>query len=394
MDEDILLPEDEVKFDDTRPYHEVEMYKKMVRYQIGLLTRAIILNKFKDKIPPVNTLIKGSFPKKEEIKENYSTCTGNREIIFPIEEDVDYIFLGNFACYVMGCERRINVFKRGRIMFICSEQGNRYLDIRNYKSTYGEENMYGEKDTVLSYERFGDMLKELKEHLINTSQLVLIGHSNGMASSILTAFLICCMRNYEFYTRHSKSFDDRMLIFVKNLIQNEKEIYEALERITLYVVGSGGFPVLFESQEEFKDFYNEIKGRYVHIVDGKKDENGNILVDYYASPIASLINIKYGLYYNDDIVIPKNKYEGIQCFYGIIIDDINMNGWQKIDNIQRPYFVNTNTKEVTWTPVPLLLSTLENKYPELSFLDLDSKNSALIHMLSFYRDILSIYFFS
>jgi len=403
-DDNKLLPEDIISFDDTTPYHEVEMYKKMMRYHIGLITRAIAMNNF-DINHPINTTIRGSFPKIDEIQANYNSCDRDRQIEFPIVEDVEYIYLGKFDCYSVGCfpSKKIHVFKYENTLFICAEQGERYLDIYNYKKMRGEKNSYGEVDSVFSYGRFFDILIGIREHLNTSNQLVLIGHSNGMASSILTAFLLCCIKNKDFYNRNLQYFDHRMEGFLE-ILADFQDIYDSIKRITLFVAGTGGFPILFQSQKEFKDFYEELKGRYVHIVNGFMDK-GTIFSDFYASPLVSLINIKFGLYYHTkSIVFPITKYEGTQCFYDIVIDDINATDynyerkWKKIDKtndekIGRPIFYKEGELKHYYNPTPLFLSSVQEKYKNINFLK-NSVASHNLHQLSFYRDVLAIYFFS
>jgi len=87
-----LLQEEEISFYDTRLFHEIPMYKKIVCYFIGLMTRSMANNNNRI-IPSTFEKIKGSFPKHTEIGQDYQSCHGNKKIKFPIEEDVLYISL-------------------------------------------------------------------------------------------------------------------------------------------------------------------------------------------------------------------------------------------------------------------------------------------------------------
>ena len=394
-----LLPEDVIDFDDQRPYHQIDMYKKMVRYHIGLLTRSIAMNNH-NVVHPINTPIRGSFPKQNEIQADYKSCDGDHKINFPIAEDVEYKYLGAYECYFMSCDprRKIHAYRYQNTIFICAEQGERYLDIRNYKHTYDVDNYYGEKNTVMSYERLSTLLNGLKTELETAQQIVLIGHSNGMASAILTAFLFSCLKREDFFNANAKYFDRRSYIFLENIRLNEQTIHDAINRCTLYVVGTGGFPVLFESQEEFKNFFNEISGRYVHIVDGFEDPSTNkIYADFYASTIVSLVNIKFGLYFYtnvlDDKVKDMKKYNGTQCSYGVIIDDARTdNEWRKEYGPDgRPYFVHPQLQSVHALSPP---SRLNELHPRIEYLTKKHEHHVPLHSLAFYRDILAVYFFS
>lgn len=397
-----MLPEDVIEFDDLRPYHEIEMYKKMVRYQIGLLTRSIAMNNHGVHHPKYTT-IRGSFPKQHEIRDDYNSCDGDRKIAFPIEEDVEYTYLGEYDCYFMNCDplRKIHIYKHDTTIFICAEQGQRYLDLRNYKHTYNKPNPYGQTNTVISYEHLFGMLNGIKDDLSTSTQIVFIGHSNGMASSILTAFLFCCIKSRDLLDKYMSYFDQRTHSFLHNLILNEEGLYESIKRCTLYVVGTGGFPVLFESKQEFKDFFNEMKGRYVHIVDGYHEKGTQkILADYYASSIISLVNIKFGLYFYDednmeDKIKNEKKYNGTQCSYGIIIDDLRMDDAtyrKEYDRDFRPYFVDRHTGKSRWNLEPI--SMMSDEHPRVSYLTQKNIYHINLHSFGFYRDIISIYFFS
>lgn len=394
-----MIPEDEIDFEDIRPYHKVNMYKKMVRYYLGLMVRSL-----RTRIKPeVGSTIKGAFPKQDEIRESYGSCEEEkRSIHFPIEEDVEYTYLGSFSCYLFQCEERsrIHTYKLGKTVFVCGGEGARFIDIRNYKYTEDHPNTYGEKNKVISYVHLAQMLMGLKDYLYDVEQIVFMGHSNGMASSILTAFLFCCMKNKEFYLKNENSFDEHG----KKFIEDSKEIFkDILDKLTIYVVGTGGFPVLFETQSKFREFYDEIKGRYVHIVNGFLGDE-TIYADYYSSPILSLINMKFGLYYSTqtpDISFYYN-YNGTKCSYDkILIDDVNAGYegdnkiWKWVKNgDRRPEFENRITTEKAFIPDPLFAY----KHKDIKFLTADElkKNRFLerIHLLSSYRDSLTIYFFS
>jgi len=397
-----VIPESIViDYNDPTPFHEIPMYKKLVRYYIGLTTRTLSLNLHGLNGLKKNNIVKGSFPKNDETSLNtsYKSCDGKdyKSITYPIEEDVEFIYKGNYNCYIFGCSKTIHVYRYLNTLFICSGTGERYFDYHDFYNTYGQtDSNLGQN--VFSFDMFLEMLDGIKSDIIECNQICFFGHSAGMASSILSSFLLCCIKNNEFYEKNKSKFKDgkELTDFFKDMKTYFSDVCEAIRNITLFVCGTGGYPILFEDEDEFKLFFDEMKGRYVHIVDGYKKDDENIHVDYFSSPISSLINLKFGLYYIDDV--NDGKYEGNQCSYGVVFDNVIIENWIKTKQ-PNGYIYFIREKETTYLPNSLL--NIQNKMTKnkIIFVSDNPKEPEYdpkyinLHDFKMYRKILVIYFF-
>ena len=55
-------------------------------------------------------------------------------------------------------------------------------------------------------------------------------------------------------------------------------------RTKMFVCGTGGFPILFTTQQEFNNYYYYINTNYVHIVRGIREQTGRLIIDYISVP--------------------------------------------------------------------------------------------------------------
>lgn len=372
-----LIPEQVIRFDDQTPFHEIEMYKKLVKYYIGLITRSMAINDGSSRIH--GTQFTGSFPKQHEIDQTYGKCEGG-SIVFPIKEDILFEHVGTHVCYFLDCvnRRRIYSVKNNETLFILFDVGSRFTAANMYSTLYEEDSVIKHKEeNLIDYNNFEDMLLRIsrKDIVIETryqsdpeltprqievdygyqnkvSQLVLCGHSNGMGAATVTAYLLTCIQNNDYFLKNRDKLGDECVRFLHKMKQNQT-LVTFLTNVKLFVVGSGGSPVLFD-KGEFEEFYNLLDGRYVHIMSGFKPQTSqNISIDTYGISLYNMINIKYGLYFMSEIV--TQKYKGVQCFDKVVIND--------------------SAESITESII-----SIENK--------------DYIHSFKTYRNIISIYFFT
>lgn len=399
-----LLQEEEISFDDTRLFHDIPMYKKIVRYFIGLMTRSIANNNHGN-IPSTFEKIKGSFPKHTEISQDYQSCRGNKKIKFPIEEDVEFTYIGSFDCYIFHCrrDRKMHVYRYNRTLFICADGGRRMLPMYDFHNTFGYgDDFNNNKKEIMNFDVFFKLLHSIQYSIIDCNQILWFGHSGGMALSILSTFLLCCIKNSDFKTKNERFFDQQTHSFFNRMETELPFVCKSLrENISLFVCGTGGFPVLFETTNEFKNFYDELKGRYIHIVDGIRVDN-IIYTDDFTYPLLTLLNLKYGIYYTTINIkeLENNerpKYSGNQCLIGVNIgQELNIPlPWKTIKyDTCVPVLQNQITGQyIKFQEVPPPVQKIED-VSLMTSINAGDKVVQNLHDFRTYRDIISIYFFS
>jgi hypothetical protein len=349
-----LITFENVSFEDIRPYHEIEMYRQLLRLYLPIQKICLFQNNIKPHNIDMLQPFKGSFPKKDKIKDTYQTCETTlvddkvhlkvRQIQFPISPDESFTFnhLIFPNCFYELCDTKqpihIVYSQEYNIMFICFGTGERYLDIRSldHAVTVENENQYVKRDTV-NKGLFYEFLKMINS--INISNIILCGHSNGMNSAIVTAFILQAIRMPDFCEKNHRiigSWIDDITLW-----RNE---FNTLKDKKICVVGTGGSPVLFINQTEFKNFYESLQGAFVHILSGILID-GRVYIDNFGSPLYDLRHYKYGIYYTNTYISDNDDYAQNVCFYKIIINSNYSvdpsSGWTvepKLDSANRPVF--------------------------------------------------------
>ena len=239
-----MIPEEEIKFDDKRPYHTIDMYKKLVQYHIGLQVRSMVNNNYQS--VEVGEPIRGSYPKPDTIEPSYKRCDGDEKIKFPIEADVEFTYLGMFACFFMLCKTPVQVYRYQNTLFFVMEAGERAKGIYTPSDVYEQDTWQIHK--TLRYDILYQLLLATEKQFETIDQIVFSGHSNGMAASTLLSYLFCAAKDEAFLEKIREKLDEPALEFIEKC----KIGIPRLGEISLFVVGTGGFPILFESKEEFK----------------------------------------------------------------------------------------------------------------------------------------------
>jgi hypothetical protein len=110
------------------------------------------------------------------------------------------------------------------------------------------------------------LLKILNTNTIN--RIILCGHSNGMSSATIVAFMLLYIKNKKLIKLFPKIYKNNKEVF--DYLDSIRNKWDKLNNIELFVVGTAGFPVLFSTQKQFNLFYKMLSGRYLHIVMSRK----------------------------------------------------------------------------------------------------------------------------
>lgn len=390
-----MIPEATVEYDDNTPYHLLPMYRTLLRWHLALITRVLVLNKLdidnshnNDSKLTHLEYITGSFIKEDIINttnsnkykgfkfentSNKKTIQFDRVIKFPVENNDIYfehfLFSPN-QCLIYGCENTIiRLLVANNTLFIVLDIGARITDIKILSQT-GFVN--GDIIPLLNKECFYDLFNIINTLIKekNITQIVLSGHSYGFILSSVIGFCLLCITNSNYRTTNERIVDTW-----KSDIDNWSKEFINLN-IPLFIVGTGGFPILFQDISEFKNFYDSLYGRYVHVVSGALFNKNSIYLDKYARPINSLQLYKFGVYigrpniaeYTNSINKKISKYKGEVFFYKIFINNSNNSLIFFTDDICRK---NTGPK------------------PFHTCIDYTS----IIHQFYFYKYILSIFIY-
>jgi hypothetical protein len=346
-----MIAEETVLFEDTTPYHDNKMYKSLLRWHLPLLTRSIYLGV--DEKETKNDRGSFSFLLEERRNEKYKGVQGKEDKDGKkIKDDEEYkeynkielplyeesIIFKRFVfnkdsrydrCFFTGCKNNfIRAFVANGTMFILFDVGDRFTDIRSLdkgvrcEQKKEDDDPYTDNPNIIKKDIFLQFLKFIekivREH--NITQIVLNGHSNGSSAATITAFILMAMFKPDYRQRNKNIigswYDD---------IEKWQDQFSVLNK-SVFLVCTGTIPILFTTQAKFKDFYDQLQGRYVSVLSGfSVSEIEEIYIDYFGSPIYDLYLYKYGIYYGKiEESEPSEEedvsYRGVVSFYKIIIN--------------------------------------------------------------------------
>ena len=209
-------------------------------------------------------------------------------------------YLESFSCFFTGCKSDITVLE-------VSVNDNFYIYIY---SAIGDLKHHLD-NSILSYNNgnLGIFLKEIIKYYLSKKykKIVFCGHSNGMSSSVYISYVLSIITSYA----NPDDVGSDLILTKKNVEENMikylnvpkiTDLYKGhvdLIRSKTFVCGTGGFPIIFRTQDEFNNYYSYINGSYVHIVKGIKtlmnkkvviglkkliEKKEALLIDYYTLP--------------------------------------------------------------------------------------------------------------
>jgi hypothetical protein len=408
----MLIPNDTILYDNNTPFHEIPMYRSLLAHHISLLGRVIPCDNSKNYDNLLDSFT-GSFAKSDEIDKSYQSSSGNKLILPIAESSIKFTLEFKQPCFFYECGNN-NMFciRHEKTLFLVFNTGAKLYDVHNINFYYDEHgNRINQTFTIRFLQQF---FKNILPILPSIEQIVFSGHSNGFAAATSLSFL--------FLSMISESFRDRNKEMIGNLFSDLANDFTSIEKITqllqnksLFVVGTGGFPILFSSLVQFKDYYNELKGRYVHVLSGVTINN-TVYVDSFGSPLPNLYNYKFAIYYednNDYKSIDIKKYTGTKFFFKVVsneqlLDNTNYDSIVTLKKETFPYnrvvYRNKKSGKFTFIPHDMFIEKEGNNFLACGNDNYSEKNNELnnkecstikhrIHQLYTYRSILSVFIY-
>ena len=253
-----------IPYEDTTPPHEIQMYRDMVTIYFGVIkkTMAVFSGDFdKSKMSNVKFSVYGTVrPRSPRVSRTMPTI------------NYDNSFIGKLACFITGCIHGIHFFVSNNNKLIITFGGGKTYSkyYRTFKNIKDLQNLI----------HFLDHLKQIIETK-DIDEILLCGHSNGMSSATITSFILLYLKlNGEEFVQFCTLFN----IYIQNnskVIEpiddpTKDQLFDYLNRvksdwvvitqnIKIFVVGTGGIPVIFFTEEQFSTYYNLLNGRYLHL---------------------------------------------------------------------------------------------------------------------------------
>ena len=290
--------------DELKPPHEVPFFKEMMRLYLG------IMNKI--------TVSEGVIKTDEERKSKGDVNVGDKDIttswstlikkyeaakmtVDIKEKSIKYLgYEGlGYKCFTTGCKiehKAVHTFITDGTMMVVFDVGT---------TTSNEEPLIIKEkqlELIAWIERTLDYI-----YSENVNHILLCGHSNGMASATIIANILIYLHG-SLFNRRAKPLEamrivtglglvDKLDNIYNNLIrttQTKKEKHDKIKEIKISVIGSGGFPVIFKTKEEFDSFYNSLGRRYLHIGLCKNDDTYIVPESKQETFYSKISEIRYG----------------------------------------------------------------------------------------------------
>jgi hypothetical protein len=287
-----------LQYGSCRPPRRINMYYDMVSIYFGVINKALKYCSLDPSRIEVSSSLATSKYQKEILSDQ--SMSAKPDISAPPRQNLQYLKDQSMVsnCFIFGCEKTIQFFQSNQTLVICFNTGS--IHYPNGDLVY-----------IQNMAKFILFLENLKQELIvikGTTReipinIVLCGHSNGMASATIISMALLYLQILDetilqqFHTIFMKYIqdnskllesDDNKLFDVLKLLKPEWSS-SILNNCNLYVVGSGGFPVIFFKEEQFRLYYNLLRGRYLHCVSSINRQLINIIYGYKFKIISNLI---------------------------------------------------------------------------------------------------------
>lgn len=251
-----------IDFNDTRPPHEILMYKNMFEIYLGLAPKLLQYNLFiNDTTNNDFSTITTSGPDRDYSINNdnnkfeINICGAKRQIILIRKDILFYKKSKEYKCFTTGCSNnKTYLLKLDKIIILFFPLGEIASPLIIMREVH--------------IEIFINWLNNIKPFIEQNKQLLLCGHSNGMSSSVKISFIFLFLADKIDLTKEifQHIFNNNKKLFDE--LESIKSQWTFLKNIDIYVTGTGGFPVLFNNSNQFKEYYNLMSGKYLHIVSG------------------------------------------------------------------------------------------------------------------------------
>jgi hypothetical protein len=307
--QDVILKQDEVwnyenlpiiQYDSSKAPHEIPLYRDMVRKYIGLYSSTISgenNNKRLDK-QMQNNIVSSFYGK--NLADNNTNNVSENEIMKTnfnnLTKNTKYRYISRNACWFPRCGGNSFMFEEENDpsnIILTFDVGGRVTDLDHM--TFEPIIKLPLNNEVKGNYTFETYVMSLYTnlHKKKINKILLCGHSNGMAAATMTAYILLTIESDEFRNYYlSKGYTNELY----NLIQNLPKL-NLKDKIC--VCGTGGFPLLWNDEIDFKYFYETLKGRYLHLNRGIQfNLHDTIYIDgYMSTQHTSYMNYKFYIYY-------------------------------------------------------------------------------------------------
>lgn len=276
----------EEEYQSPLPPHLVPEYREWMCQYLGVMGEVINSQQQDDLHYKTRERLRKSFYG----EDMYAFDTiSNQQVGFGKEYDYRLLFHTQ-ECWVPGCSGNYFIFQAP---LSYDQTRVRYMIVFNVGAYQHIPKVELKRENRKSFLTFLNWLQELNE---TADEIVLCGHSNGMVAATFTAFLLACLaRINEDYFIHQQLVDYRT---INEIVPDNdyRRIYLCNNVVNkLVVCGTGGFPLLFRTKEQFDTFYDILQGRYLHVCIGFQYAD-IIEVDPYIGSRNNLHNFDYHIY--------------------------------------------------------------------------------------------------
>ena len=293
--------------DELKPPHEVSFFKEMMRLYLGIMNKITVsegvikTDEERKSKGDVNVGDKDITTSWSTLIKKYETAKMTVDIKEKSIKYLGYEGLG-YKCFTTGCKiehKAVHTFITDGTMMVVFDVGT---------TTSNEEPLI----IVTEVETLIKWINKTLDYMVdkNVNHILLCGHSNGMASATIIAYLLTYLQYKLVYRTNPiyykwKDSDifikldalHRTLLLKKSEEEEEKKrnkMIIIIKSIKISVIGSGGFPVIFKTKEEFDSFYNSLGKRYLHIGLCKNDDTYIVPESKQETFYSKISEIRYG----------------------------------------------------------------------------------------------------
>ena len=253
--QNLIIPNDEIKYEDKRHPHKIRMYYVMTQIYLGLAPKFVEpRNTQQEPKQNVTTSIHknncSQLSNSNLYKCTFNICDSTSEFTVTKKD----FFLNTYHdCFIKGCGDKMTLLEHENLLVIFSPVG---IVVNNDSFLKDEEES--------TFEILFNLIDYIKE--TNKKQILLCGHSNGFTSSVKLSYILLYLSGKITNVANVVGFSGKLHRRLVRYLNGSFLSY--FKNTDIFVVGTGGFPVLFYSEEGFKEYYQLMKGRYLHLVSG------------------------------------------------------------------------------------------------------------------------------
>ena len=148
------------------------------------------------------------------------------------------------------------------------------FNIGTYKVVNCEQNLTCKNISLDKYisdkTKIIEIFNYIFDNINNYNKIILCGHSHGFVCATIVSYCLLCLSSNEDMLCILPKYHE-ILKFIKTIPDTHKyeQICDKLQE-KIYICGSGGYPILWESQEYFNIYFNFYKQKYIHLNYGIK----------------------------------------------------------------------------------------------------------------------------